>query len=161
MCPSVGTKVTLLSWSFGSWISHYKCNQCLSPLTLFWIQLMAMCTKIEGTKGVIIIRNAKKERQRSGQKKKDKPTNNDLWNGKQITKDKGRRLSQGTPDSSTTKTGRHDFAEILLKVTLNTTNHPKSTDYLYSRLTTHALEPGKRKASFANDWQLVLYLTTT
>jgi hypothetical protein len=40
----------------------------------------------------------------------------------------GRRLSQGTPDSSTTKTGRHDFAEILLKVALNTTNHPKSTE---------------------------------
>jgi hypothetical protein len=27
----------------------------------------------------------------------------------------------GTPASSTTKTGRHDIAEILLKVVLNTT----------------------------------------
>jgi hypothetical protein len=26
----------------------------------------------------------------------------------------------GTPDSSTTKTGRHDITEILLKVALNT-----------------------------------------
>jgi hypothetical protein len=33
----------------------------------------------------------------------------------------GRWFSPGTPVSSTTKTGRHDIAEILLKVTLNTT----------------------------------------
>jgi hypothetical protein len=32
----------------------------------------------------------------------------------------GRRFSPGTPASSTTKTGRHDIAEILLKVALNT-----------------------------------------
>jgi hypothetical protein len=30
----------------------------------------------------------------------------------------GRWLSLGTPASSTTKTGRHDIAEILLKVAL-------------------------------------------
>ena len=34
----------------------------------------------------------------------------------------GRWFSPGTPASSTTKTGRHDIAEILLKVTLNTKN---------------------------------------
>jgi hypothetical protein len=34
----------------------------------------------------------------------------------------GRWLSPGTRDSSTTKTGRHDIAEILLKVALNTIN---------------------------------------
>ena len=32
----------------------------------------------------------------------------------------------GTPASSTTKTGRHDIAEILLKVALNTKNQIKS-----------------------------------
>ena len=32
----------------------------------------------------------------------------------------GRWFSPGTPASSTTKTGRHDVAEILLKVALNT-----------------------------------------
>jgi len=34
------------SWSCGSWIYNYLCNQCLSPLTL-WIrtQLMARCTR--------------------------------------------------------------------------------------------------------------------
>jgi hypothetical protein len=31
-------------------------------------------------------------------------------------------FSQGTLASSTTKTGRHDIAEILLKVALNTKN---------------------------------------
>jgi hypothetical protein len=34
----------------------------------------------------------------------------------------GRWFSPGTPASSTTKTGRHDIAEILLKVALNTQN---------------------------------------
>jgi hypothetical protein len=32
----------------------------------------------------------------------------------------GRWFSPGTPASSTTKTGRHEIAEILLKVALNT-----------------------------------------
>jgi hypothetical protein len=34
----------------------------------------------------------------------------------------GRWFSPGTPASSTTKTGRHDIAEILPKVALNTKN---------------------------------------
>ena len=34
----------------------------------------------------------------------------------------GRWFSLGTPASSATKTGRHDIAEILLKVALNTNN---------------------------------------
>ena len=34
----------------------------------------------------------------------------------------GRWFSPGSPASSTTKTGRHDIAEILLKVALNTKN---------------------------------------
>ena len=34
----------------------------------------------------------------------------------------GQWFSPGTPASSTTKTGCHDIAEILLKVTLNTKN---------------------------------------
>jgi len=47
----------------------------------------------------------------------------------------GRWFSPGTPASSTTKTGRHDIAEILLKVALNTINHQVlyhiSSDKLY------------------------------
>jgi len=34
----------------------------------------------------------------------------------------GQWFSQGTPASATTKTGRHDIAEILLKVALSTKN---------------------------------------
>jgi hypothetical protein len=41
----------------------------------------------------------------------------------------GWRLSLGTPSSSTTKTGRHDIAEILLKVALNTKNKNQSSSY--------------------------------
>jgi hypothetical protein len=37
-----------------------------------------------------------------------------------------RWFSLDTPASSTTKTGRHDIAEILLKVALNTKNQIKS-----------------------------------
>ena len=36
----------------------------------------------------------------------------------------------GTPASSTTKTGRHDIAEILLKVALSTINQVKSNPYI-------------------------------
>jgi hypothetical protein len=36
-----------------------------------------------------------------------------------------RWFSPGTPSSSTTKTGRHDIAEILLKVALSTINQSK------------------------------------
>jgi hypothetical protein len=35
---------------------------------------------------------------------------------------RGQWFSPGTPASSTSKTGRHDIAEILLKVALNTKN---------------------------------------
>jgi hypothetical protein len=38
----------------------------------------------------------------------------------------GRWFSPGTPASCTTKTGRHDIAEILQKVALNTKNQIKS-----------------------------------
>ena len=41
----------------------------------------------------------------------------------------GRWFSSGTPASSTTKTGHHDIAEILLKVTLTTINQIKYTYY--------------------------------
>jgi hypothetical protein len=37
-------------------------------------------------------------------------------------------FSPGTPASSTTKTGCHDIAEILLKVALNTKNQINQTN---------------------------------
>jgi len=50
----------------------------------------------------------------------------------------GRWFSQGTPASSTTKTGRHDIAEILLKVALNTKDQIKSI-YIYQLYQAHFL----------------------
>jgi hypothetical protein len=41
----------------------------------------------------------------------------------------GAWFSPGTPASSTTKTGHHDIADILLKVALNTKNQIKSNPY--------------------------------
>jgi len=46
----------------------------------------------------------------------------------------GRWFSPGTPASSTTKTGRHDIAEILLKVALK---HQKSINQSF--MTYHQL----------------------
>ena len=46
----------------------------------------------------------------------------------------GRRFSPGTPASSTTKTGRHEIYEILLKVAFNTIKQVKSI-YLKERYT--------------------------
>ena len=37
----------LWSWSYGSWIYNYLCNQCLSSLKLWvWTPFMAMCTPV-------------------------------------------------------------------------------------------------------------------
>jgi len=41
----------------------------------------------------------------------------------------GQWFSPGTPASSTTKTGRHDIAEIFLKVVLNTKNQSNQSTY--------------------------------
>ena len=41
----------------------------------------------------------------------------------------GRWFSQGTPASSTTETGRHDIADILLKLELNTKNQIMRLSY--------------------------------
>jgi hypothetical protein len=47
----------------------------------------------------------------------------------------GRWFSLGTPASFTTETGRHDIAEILLKVALNTINQIKSNQILITKFT--------------------------
>jgi hypothetical protein len=44
----------------------------------------------------------------------------------------GRWFSPGTPASSTIKTGRHDIAEILLKVALNTKNQIKQLTKMHT-----------------------------
>jgi hypothetical protein len=59
----------------------------------------------------------------------------------------GRWFSPGTPASSTTKTGRHDIAEILLKVALSTKYHQsnQTLNYLVKRLIYIAEREIKRK----------------
>jgi hypothetical protein len=74
-----------------SWIYNYLCNQCLSPLTL-WVQIRLR-------RGVL-----------------------DITLCDQVCRwlAAGRWFSPGTLVSSTKKTDRHNIAEILLKVALNT-----------------------------------------
>ena len=83
----------LLSWSYGSWIYNYLCNQSLSPLTLRgWIPVRwgvldtTLCDKVCQRLAV------------------------------------GLSFSPGIPVSSINKTDNHDIIEILLKVALNTIN---------------------------------------
>ena len=58
----------------------------------------------------------------------------------------GRWFSPGTPASSTTKTGRHDIAEILLKVALNTKNQSmkKFNQYLRQQELTYTINSNER-----------------
>jgi hypothetical protein len=52
----------------------------------------------------------------------------------------GRWFSPRTPASSTTKTGRHDIAEILLKVALNTNNQSISLPVTRVKLYNHRVK---------------------
>ena len=79
------------SWSYGSLIYSYLCNQCLSPIKLRARTLsMARCTWY-----------------------------NTIWSSTSITCDRSMFFS-GNWVSSTNKTDRHDITEIVLKVTINT-----------------------------------------
>jgi hypothetical protein len=80
------------SWSYGSWMYNYLCNQFISPIT-FWIRipLRARCT------WYITLRD-----------KVCQWLAANLW------------FSPVIPISSTNKTDRHDITDILLKVVLNT-----------------------------------------
>ena len=44
--PQIEIQKPSWSWSYGSWIYNFLCNQCISPLTL-WVRipLKAMCTR--------------------------------------------------------------------------------------------------------------------
>ena len=101
----------LWSWSYGSWIYNYICNQCLSPLTL----------RVQTTlrQGVLDTTLCDKVCQ---------------WLAT------CRWFSLGTPVSSTNKTDHHDITEILLKGALNTLtliwvwNGPYLATLLYSTI---------------------------
>ena len=79
------------SWSYGSWVYNYLCNQCLSPLTLR--------VRIRLRRGFL---------------------NTTLCDKVCQSLAAGQWFSPGTPDASTYKTDHHDINEILLKVSLNT-----------------------------------------
>jgi hypothetical protein len=74
-----------------SWIYNYLCNQYLSPLTL-WVRIPLRWGVLDTT----------------------------LYDQVCQWLATGRWFSLGTPVSSDNKTDRHDIAEILLKVVLNT-----------------------------------------
>jgi hypothetical protein len=56
-------------------------------------------------------------------------------------------FSPGTPASSTTKTGRHDIAEILLKVALNTINQSFNNHIRHLQ--------DKNRAILVSDWLML------
>ena len=98
------------SWSYGSWIHNYLCNQCLSPLTLR--------VPIQFRRGVPDTKLCDKTCQ---------------W------LHVGRCFFQCIPVSHTNKTDDHFITEILLKVALKTTTSPLSNLFTpwYSWNTAH------------------------
>ena len=79
-------------WSYSSWIHNYLCNQCLSPIKL-WVWILLRWGILDTTLCDKVCQ----------------------W------RTTGHWFSPDTPVSSTNKTNRHDMAEILLKVALNST----------------------------------------
>jgi hypothetical protein len=90
-------------WWIGSWIYNYLCNQWLSPLIL-WDQIPLR----RGVLDTILC---------------DKVCQ---W----LTLVTGRWFFLGIPVSSTNKTIRHNIAEILLEVALNTINQTSLTNFI-------------------------------
>ena len=104
------------SWSYGSWIYNYLCNQCLSPLTL-WVRIQLKRGVFETT----LCDNACQ------------------WLVA------GRWFSPGTPLSSNNNTGWHEITEILLKVVLNAIPPPpKKTQRFVLFTCVHDLLPPRK-----------------
>ena len=80
-----------LLWSHGIWVYYYVCNQCLSQLKL-WVQIPLRWRVLDTALCDKVCQWLVAVR----------------W------------FSPSTPVSSTNKTDRHDIAEILLRVALNT-----------------------------------------
>jgi hypothetical protein len=60
----------------------------------------------------------------------------------------GRWFSPGTPASSTTKTGRHDIADILLKVALNTMKQTNKNIHYKYKFTNNMQITGNARIDF-------------
>jgi hypothetical protein len=85
------------SWSYGSMIYSYLCNQCLSSLKSFEFESRSWGSVLDTT------------------------LCDNVCKGLGI----GRWFSPGTPITSTNKTDRHNVAEMLLKVALNAIHQTK------------------------------------
>ena len=86
---------------YGSWLSNYRCNRCLSPQML-WVRTPLRWGVLDTTLCDKVFQ----------------------WLAT------GRRFSAGSPVSSSNKTYHHNIAEILLKVVLNTIK-PKPNQAYY------------------------------
>ena len=64
----------------------------------------------------------------------------------------GQWFSSGTPASSTTKTGRHDIAEILLKVALNTKNQINQSFFILNKKSIIVQKYAKKGMTFEHYW---------
>jgi hypothetical protein len=62
----------------------------------------------------------------------------------------GRWFSPGTPAPSTTKTGHHEIAEILLKVALNTKNQKSIKSFIFT-VTISVNDINDNAPSFSSD----------
>ena len=93
------------SWSYGSWIYNYLCDQCLSPLKV--VSPIPVHAEVYSIHYMIKFVSEEEIRQVGG-------------------------FSPNTPVSSNNKTDLHDIDVILLKVALNTiTTIPTQTCILY------------------------------
>ena len=90
------------SWSYGSWIYNYLCNQYLSPLRL-WVRIPPRWSVLDTTLCDKVCQ----------------------WLAE------GRWFAPGTPVFSTNKIDCHNITEILLKVALNTIILTSNTVSIY------------------------------
>ena len=133
------------SWSYGSWIYNYLCNQCLLTLTV-WVRIPLRRGVLDTT----------------------------LYDKVCQWLVAGWRFSLGTPVSSTNKTDRHDITEILLKVALNNPTLTPDMEIVLAYLkqnrnqcnlrialiflfsgTSIQAQNGKRRTRFVTEWSIL------
>jgi hypothetical protein len=70
-------------------------------------------------------------------------------------------FSPGIPASSTTNNGRHDIAEILLKVALSTINKFNQTDFVFVGSTRSYCFQNRNKNNFAARFSSVVLISAS
>jgi hypothetical protein len=112
--------VVVPAWSYSSWIYNYLCNQCLSPLKL-WIRTPFWRDVLDTA----------------------------LYDKVCQWLVAGRWFSPGIPVFPTNKTERHNIAEILLKVALNTINLTLTLQLVFSFFLSATSSPADCMGTFA------------